>query len=118
MPENACLVEAERPRERLLTAGTEVLTDAELLALVLGTGTRGIDSVQLARLMLAEHGGLGGLEAAAAGELSAVPGLGQARAARVMAALALGRRATLRPAQPEGPVRDAADVYQRVAPEL
>jgi DNA repair protein RadC len=108
----------ERPRERLWASGIDTLTDAELLALVLGTGTRDMDAVDLGRFLLAQQGGLGGLEAAQPGELVATHGLGRARAARLLAAMALGRRATLRPTDPRGPVKDAADVYRRLAPEL
>lgn len=83
---------SERPRERLLRHGAEALADAELLALLLGTGPRGTDAVSHARTLLAHCGGLRPLLERDAAGLGALPGLGPARAALLQAALALGRR--------------------------
>ncbi len=52
---------AERPRERLAAQGPAALTDAELVAVVLGTGVRGATALELARAALARHGGVSGL---------------------------------------------------------
>ncbi len=83
---------AERPREKLLARGSGPLSDAELLALFLGSGQRGMNVVDLARRLLADHGGLRGLLDRPVGELSALPGLGPARACALAAALELGTR--------------------------
>ena len=83
--------EAERPRERLLTKGAAVLSDAELVAVLLRTGIPGKSAVDLAREMLGEFGGLGGLLAAAT-SLNRVKGLGAAKSAQFIAALELARR--------------------------
>jgi DNA repair protein RadC len=89
-----------RPRERLASVGAEQLTDAELLAIVLGTGTRGVGVVQLAESLLRACGGLAGLSLAAELELRGHAGVGPVRAAVLRAALELGRRATAaRPAR-------------------
>lgn len=50
----------DRPRERLLDRGPEALADRELLALLLGSGARGLDAVELAGQLIASQGGLGG----------------------------------------------------------
>ncbi len=84
--------ESERPRERLLRHGATVLSDAELLAICLGSGTRGRSALDLARELLARFGGLRGLFAAEPGQLQAVPGLGPARSAGLAAILEIGRR--------------------------
>lgn len=83
----------DRPRERLLARGPDALADAELLAVILGSGLRGTNVLELARALLAHHGGLPGLAEASVDELCREPGLGEARAAVVRAALELGRRA-------------------------
>ncbi|VCU69955.1 hypothetical protein PIGHUM_02021 [Pigmentiphaga humi] len=82
----------ERPRERLLRHGPAVLTDAELLAVLLRTGTRGCNAIELGRRLLAEFGGLRGLFAASRDDLRRVPGLGAAKASQLQAILELARR--------------------------
>ncbi len=86
----------ERPRERLLEAGPEVLSDAELLAVLLRTGRRGSSAVTVARAVLHRARGVAGLARMDPAELVAVPGVGPAKAATVLAALELGRRAARR----------------------
>ncbi|HVI59687.1 MAG TPA: DNA repair protein RadC [Luteimonas sp.] len=82
----------ERPREKLLKRGAAVLSDAELLALFLGSGLRGMDAVATARQLLARHGPLRRLLEHPAGELSKLPGLGPATACQLSAALELCNR--------------------------
>jgi DNA repair protein RadC len=84
----------DRPRERLAAGGAGQLSDAELLALLLGTGRKGQNVVDLARALLARLEGLGGLAGASLEELAAVAGIGPARGATLLAALELGRRVT------------------------
>lgn len=84
--------ESERPRERLLNEGPDALTEAELLAILLRTGTRGSSALDLARRLLARFDGLRGLLEAPAGRLSQEPGLGPAKIAQLQAAVALARR--------------------------
>jgi len=83
---------AERPREKLLQCGAGALSDAELLALWLGTGCRGQDAVALARSLLTEFGSLRTLVGAPASRLCDQRGVGPARYARLQAALELSRR--------------------------
>lgn len=82
----------ERPREKLLARGAAALSDAELLALFLGSGLRGRDAVSTSRELLAAHGPLRALLDLPAEELARLPGLGPARACKLAAALELGHR--------------------------
>lgn len=84
----------DRPRERLLTYGGDRLSTEELLAMVLGTGTRGRGAVEVAREALACVGGITAMARASPRELMTISGIGAARATRVAAAFHLGRRAT------------------------
>lgn len=72
-----------------------MLGDAELLAIVLGTGCRGLPVTILAEMLLDEHGGLAGIARAGLGEMSQRAGVGMAKGARIAAAVELGRRAAL-----------------------
>lgn len=82
----------ERPRERLQHYGAEALSTAELMAILLRTGSRGENVLDLATRLLIEFDGLGGLARASFNELSAVKGVGQAKAAQLKAGLEIGRR--------------------------
>ena len=82
----------ERPRERLLRHGPGALADAELIAIIAGSGTRGENVVDLARGLLERHGGLVGLLRADAKLLGRTRGLGPAKAARLLAAVEIARR--------------------------
>lgn len=84
--------EGERPRERMATLGPQVLSDAELLAVILRTGTTGRTALDLGRAALARFGGLAGLLAASTAELAAIDGLGPAKSAQLQAVLELARR--------------------------
>src|SRR5205814_8659029 len=86
------LPETDRPRERLYFKGPTALADAELLALQLGSGTRGKDAVEVAREMLAAYGSLAGLAGREVDELARRPGVGRSKAARPAAVLGLTRR--------------------------
>jgi len=100
---------SERPRERLLVAGPASLSDSELLAVLLGTGTRGRDAAELARGLLDEWGGLTSLLAASAADLARSRGLGPARATRLVAALELARRYLQAPQAPRGALQAPVD---------
>jgi len=82
----------ERPRERLQHFGPQALAAAELLAIVLHTGSRGGSVLDLANKLLAKYGGLPGLVRADFRELCTEHGMGEAKSAQVKAALELGRR--------------------------
>jgi DNA repair protein RadC len=82
----------ERPREKLLEKGAAALSDAELLAILLRTGTRGSSALDLARDVLKSFRGLRKFIAADRSRFCAVPGLGVARFAELQAAVEISRR--------------------------
>lgn len=86
----------DRPREKLERLGPSALGDNELMALVLGSGSRALDVLELSNAVLDQCGGLHGLTRAAAADLRRIPGVGGARAAQVLAAVELGRRTLVR----------------------
>jgi DNA repair protein RadC len=82
----------DRPRERLNAQGAAALSDAELVAILLGSGIPGLNVVDLAHALLA-RGGVRDLSRASVEELRRQPGVGAARSAALLAAFELGRRA-------------------------
>lgn len=92
MPVMLALAPEARPRERLLARGPTSLSDAELLAVLLGSGRHGQNVLEVAHDLLARSGNLRGLADSPEAELSALPGIGPARVAVIQAAVELGRR--------------------------
>ncbi len=86
----------DRPREKLERLGSAGLGDNELLALVLGSGSRRRNALDLANDLLTSVGGMHGLTRVTVGDLRRVAGIGRARAAQVLAAVELGRRTLVR----------------------
>src|SRR5215218_3740576 len=86
----------DRPREKLERLGAAALGDNELLALVLGSGSRDADALALANRLLEKAGGLHGFTRIELGAFHNVRGIGRARAAQVLAAVELGRRTLVR----------------------
>jgi DNA repair protein RadC len=86
------LDEIDRPRERLAKQGARVLSNPELLAILLRVGIRGENAVQVGQRLLTSFGGLSGLQRATFEELCAQPGVGVAKAAQIKAAIELGFR--------------------------
>ncbi len=104
------------PRERAAEVGVESLGDAELVAIVLGTGCAGHPVATLAATLLEEHGGVAGLARAGMGGLAQSTGLGPAKGARLAAAVELGRRAVFAAsldASPKLPDRAAVEAWAR-----
>jgi len=87
------LPENERPRERLMRHGPEALTTAELIAILLGSGMKGMPILQLSQSIIATFGDLQKLSEATMAELCSIKGLGPAKALQLRAALSLGLRA-------------------------
>ncbi len=108
----------ERPRERLRESGSASLSNSELLAIILRTGTAWENVLGLAARILARFGGLMGLARASFGELCAERGIGEAKAAQLKAALELGKR--LASTQPEERVvvRSPQDVANLLMAEM
>jgi DNA repair protein RadC len=108
----------ERPRERLMSLGPGALTVVELLAIVIGVGTRGRDALAVAGDLMAAAGSLRGVVRRSPGAWSAIPGMGEAKAARVAAALELAQRLA-REDRTEGlEVRSPADIHRFCAPGM
>ena len=83
---------AERPREKMLARGPNALSDAELLAILLRTGSQGRNAVELGRELIARSGSLARLLATPFETLRQIPGLGQAKSLQFQAALEVARR--------------------------
>jgi DNA repair protein RadC len=101
----------ERPRERLRLRGPEALTNAELVAILLRTGTSGENVVTVAQRILSRFEGLRGLGKASFGELSTQRAMGEAKASQLLAAMELGKR-MLHEQPARRIVRAAEDVFQ------
>ena len=83
---------SERPRERLAARGPDALTHAELIAILLRTGLKGMNVVQVGQNLLQKYGSLHALAIASVDELRKIPGIGRDKAATLVAAFALARR--------------------------
>lgn len=112
------LPDRERPRERLLREGSAALSAAELLAVLLDTGTHGEPVLALAARLLREFGGLRGLCEAQPRQLLACRGLGPAKTARILACLALVQRGLEEGLRREGVVERPEDAARFLAVRL
>lgn len=111
------LPEDERPREKLIKKGSVSLSDAEILAVFLGTGRQGRSAVDLGRDLLSHFGSLRNLSRATAEELSAINGIGPAKAAQLSAAFEFGHRVS-RESFSEMPITSPDDVFELVGDEM
>lgn len=111
---------AKRPRvrERLAASQPADLSEVELLALILDTGTATLDVARVADDLLRRFDGLRGLSRASLPELQRSPGIGPAKASRLQAALELGRRSVARPVPPGAVVRSSRQVFDAYLPRL
>jgi len=108
----------DRPREKLLARGAEVLGTNELLAVVLGTGTPRLSALELANEILSSAGGLTGLAHLSPNGLARLKGLKTARTTRLVAALELGRRMLTEPSEPRPIFRTPDDVGKYLLPRF
>ena len=108
----------ERPRERLRDHGAAALSNSELLAIVLRTGTPSENALALATAALARFGGLPGLLRASFGELCTQHGMGEAKAAQIKAALELGLRLLSTQPEERTTVRSPQDVANLLLAEM
>ena len=110
---------AERPRERLRAVGARALAARELVALLIGSGSgRGTAAAIAERILAHAQGSLRRLAALEPGTLEALPGVGAATAARVLAALELGRRAAVEEPAERPRIQGPGDVWLRMGPRL
>lgn len=111
--------EAERPREKLLSRGAQALADGELLAILLRTGRRGEGVLELAqRLLSLTDGKLTGLFECDAAYLASLKGIGEPKAATLLAAFELGRRFMLEQNTVSEPVADSEQIYRLMLPRM
>jgi DNA repair protein RadC len=109
-PRLADTLEADRPREKLLARGPSVLSDAELLAIIVGSGTRERDALAIAADVQTQIG-LPGTPPPPLHDLASVAGVGSRRAAAILAALELGRRRALSPETDPPAIGGPSDVF-------
>lgn len=111
--------EEERPREKLMLRGAGALTDTELLAILLGSGTCRQTAVDLARDLLAQGGGrLDALSRMDARQLTKTDGIGPAKATSVLATFELARRLAAELPEDELTIRTSETVARMMAPHL
>lgn len=112
-------MEEERPREKLMLQGAAALTDAELLAILIGSGTRTQTAVDLSRSLLSATGGrLAELSRQSARELAQTPGIGLAKATSILATFELARRLAAEIPEEELTIRTPETVARMMAPHL
>lgn len=114
----ADLNESDRPRERLAALGPQVLTNAELLAILLRVGVPGENAVEVGQRLLQKFGGLSGLHRAPIAELIDQHGMGEAKASQIKAAIELGRRLTLESPEERASINSPADAAALVQYEM
>ena len=108
-----------RPRERVMVHGVGALSDEELVAILVGSGTRGEDAIAVARRILSEvDGDLHALGRCDPLRLRAIRGIGDARATLIGAAMELGRRRMVREEAPLLRISCAQDIVSRFRPRL
>lgn len=111
--------ENDRPREKLLDKGRGSLTDAELIAILLGSGNTELSAVDLSKLILNDSGNnLNILGKKTIVELTQYKGIGQAKAVSIVAALELGRRRKVQTAEEKKSINSSNDAYSLVYSEL
>jgi DNA repair protein RadC len=108
----------DRPREKLRLRGALSLTDAELLAIILNTGVRGESVLEVARRLLIEYGGLNGLVRADLADLQRSHGLGEAKAAKLKATMALAERIKAMSPHDRPQIQNPEDVFEIVGIEM
>ena len=111
------LLEEEQPQYRLEHMGEGALSLRELLAVVIGSGHSDDSILELTRL-LGEMGGLPGLANSSISELTTYKGIGTAKAARIKAALELGRRLVTTPLEKRGRIQSPADAANLLLPDM
>lgn len=111
--------EEDRPREKLRLKGKQSLSDAELIAILLGSGSREETAVGLAKRILSDvQHNLNDLGKRSLGELLKYKGIGEAKAISITAALELGRRRQLSQVRERPQVRSSRDAFRAIAPLL
>lgn len=111
--------EEDRPREKMMAQGARVLSDAELLAILIGSGNTEESAVELMRRLLADCGNsLNTLGKLGVEELCAYKGMGTAKAVTLMAAFELGKRRMLAGVAERAVLRSSEEIYQLMLPRM
>jgi DNA repair protein RadC len=111
--------EEDRPREKLLLKGKSALSDAELIAILIGSGTRSMSAVDVGKLILSQAGNnLNELARFSVKDLQKIKGIGEAKAISIVSALELGRRRKESEFTEKPKVSCSNDIYQLLKPEL
>ena len=111
--------EEDKPREKLLLKGKAALSEAELIGILLGSGTRTMSAVDLAKSILSSRGhNLNDLARMSVNDLMQFKGIGEAKAITIVAALELGRRRKAHDHVEKPKITSANDAYQLMKPEL
>lgn len=111
--------EEDRPREKLLLKGKSTLSEAELLGILIGSGTRSLSAVDVCRLILQETANdLNQLAKLSVKDLQKFKGIGEAKAISIIAALELGRRRKETPPVKRLKITSSQDAYDAIKPEL
>jgi DNA repair protein RadC len=112
------LAPEDRPREKLSRLGVDALGDNELVAIVLGHGSRAQPVLDVANALLTALGGVHGLTRATHDDLRGIAGVGPVRAAQVLAAVELGRRTLVRAPAPREQLLSPRDVAAYLLPKF
>ena len=111
--------EEDRPREKLLLKGKSVLSDAELIAILIGSGTPKLTAVDVGKIILADVGNdLNELAKLSVKDLTKHPGIGEAKAISIVSALELGRRRKETVAAAKTRITCSTDIYNYIKPQL
>ncbi|MFC2114490.1 DNA repair protein RadC [Bacteroidota bacterium] len=111
--------EEDRPREKLVLKGPQALSDAELLAILIGSGSKEYNAVELAKIVLSKNeNNLDSLGSQTIKQLSSVKGIGNAKAITIAAALELGRRRKSENTPKKPSINSSKDVFDYIYPFL
>lgn len=111
--------EEDRPREKLLLKGKAALSDAELIAILIGSGNQNMSAVELSRYILNNaDNDLGELAKFSVSEFTKVKGIGEAKALAIISALELGRRRKESEPQKKEKITSSRDIYELMKPHL
>ncbi|MBQ8702440.1 MAG: DNA repair protein RadC [Prevotella sp.] len=111
--------EEDRPREKLMRLGAEVLSDAELLAILIGSGSTRETAVELMKRVLSDCGNnLNSLGKMSIEELCKYNGVGEAKAITILAACELGKRRQMEKAEERKKIKTSADIYNYMHPKM
>ncbi|GAB3648842.1 DNA repair protein RadC [Echinicola sediminis] len=115
----SALAEEDRPREKLLLKGRAVLSDAELIAILIGSGTKSMSAVDLSKHILSSVDySLSDLARLSVKDLQKFKGIGEAKAIAIVSALELGRRRKMADAPKRARITSSKAVYELMRPEL